>query len=189
MTVQKISLIDVDLHKVIQDLLKIAARKREILNNNSNKTNQANEKGTISNRANEQQMELNKDEHNSNVPTQVDLNNILLYNNCRLDEIGINFTLPGYDIELKEKGSETLLNAYNLEEYINLIFKCLCFEGISESVKSFKKGFNLVFPIKSMRCFHSYEVYEYICGSYQEEWNESILMEAILPNHGYDKNR
>lgn len=118
----------------------------------------------------------------------LNINNIILFNKCKLEEIGITFTLPGCEIDLKENGSEVNLDANNLEEYINLIFKTLCFEGIGEAVKAFKKGFNLVFPIKSLRCFHSFEISELICGANSEAWNEQVLVDAIVPNYGYDKN-
>ncbi len=127
--------------------------------------------------------ELNK------IGTSKNLKNFLLYDNCKLEDIGINFTLPGYDINLKKNGSEINLDIDNLEEFINLIFKKICFEGISESIIAFKKGFNLVFPIKSLRCFHSFEISELICGANFEVWNEKILYDCVLPNYGYDKNR
>ncbi len=128
--------------------------------------------------------------NNKNITDLNELNNILLYNNCKLEDVGITFNLPGYEnIYLKENGGEILLNANNFEEYINLIFNTLCFEGISESIKAFKNGFNLVFPIKSLKCFHSFEICEHICGSFNDIWTKEVLLDAVLPNHGYDKNR
>lgn len=123
-----------------------------------------------------------------NIPV-IDLENKLLINNCKLEDMGITFILPGNEINLKENGSEITLDAYNLEEYVNLIYKTLCFEGISESVKAFKTGFNLVFPLKSMRCFHSFEISELICGANADAWEEQILYDSVVPNYGYNKNR
>jgi len=41
---------------------------------------------------------------------------------CKIEDLGLNFTFPGYDyIELKKDGSKTVVNINNLEEYISLL--------------------------------------------------------------------
>jgi len=148
----------------------------------SSKENQAAKVAAADSNINE--IKKSNEENNS-----CDLNNLILYNKCKIEDIGITFILPGCGMELKENGSELSLDAYNIEEYINLIFKTVCFEGISEAVKAFKKGFNLVFPIKALRCFHSFEISELICGATSEVWNQQLLFDAIVPNYGYDHSK
>lgn len=98
------------------------------------------------------------------------------------------FTLPGTNIELKEKGNETLVTSYNIEEYLRLIYEKLCVSGIREYILAFKKGFNSVFDISYLKCFQSNEIEEILCGSVNEVWDLDILIENVVPNHGYDRN-
>ena len=197
-TIQKLSLIDKDLAKVLNDLINLSEKKKIILENfqsekNSNQQNiQTENKIQIS--KSEEITNLNfinlPNKLENNQQDNFNLENKLLYNSTKIKDIGITFILPGYeDIELKPNGSDILLDAVNLEEYINLVFKTLCFEGINDSVKAFKKGFSLVFPIKSLRCFHSSEISDLLCGGNMETWNQDILTNAVVPNHGYDKKK
>jgi len=119
-----------------------------------------------------------------------DLGEAVKYNNTRVDEIGITFVLPGYnDILLKPAGSEVLLTIDNLEEYVNKLFDNVIGKGISQYINEFKKGFNIVFPIKNLKCFQSKELEEILCGSTSEAWDYETLLDNIVPNHGYDKYR
>ncbi len=126
-----------------------------------------------------------------NYDENLNLNTKLLYNGMKLEHIGINFVIPSYDhIEMIPHGYETILNAYNIEEYVNLIFDSLCYNGIKDSVDAFKKGFNIVFPITSLNCFTSDELSDMLCGSNNNEnWDYNTLYESIIPNHGYTKTR
>jgi E3 ubiquitin-protein ligase TRIP12 len=114
----------------------------------------------------------------------------LLYNNTQIQNIGLNFVLPGYyNIELLDHGDDIIVTAHNLEEYVNLIFDALCCKGIEDSIDAFVKGFNIVFPITSLNCFTSQEIEFILCGSSEENWDFHSLYESIITNHGYDKNR
>ena len=125
-----------------------------------------------------------------NRETITDLGEAVQYNNSRIDELGITFALPGYnDILLKPAGSEVLLTIENLDDYVNRLFDCVIGTGISPYINEFKKGFNIVFPIKNLRCFQSKELEEIVCGSYSDAWDNETLWENIVPNHGYDKSR
>lgn len=106
-----------------------------------------------------------------------------------IEDIGLTFNVPGYnEYELKPYGSDILLNANNLEEYLSLSFDKLCLSGIYPIVKSFKIGFNKVFNLDSLKCFTSTELEEIICGSEDENWQYDELLENIHPDHGLDKN-
>jgi E3 ubiquitin-protein ligase TRIP12 len=41
-------------------------------------------------------------------------------NEARLIDLCLDFTLPGYDIDLKEGGSDCVVSMSNVEEYIEL---------------------------------------------------------------------
>jgi E3 ubiquitin-protein ligase TRIP12 len=118
-----------------------------------------------------------------------DINDIIKYNNTKIEDIGLTFILPGYnDIELKRGGSDILVTIRNLEEYVSLVFDKLLLSGIKPFAEAFKNGFNKVFPIDNLKCFTSSELEEVICGCSQENWDYDLLSENIIPNHGYDKN-
>ncbi len=120
-----------------------------------------------------------------------DMGEVIKYNDTRIDEIGVTFVLPGYnDILLKPAGSEILLTIENLDEYVNRLFDCVLGKGISPFINEFISGFNIVFPLKNLKCFQSKELEDILCGSTSpDEWEYDVLIENILPQHGYDKSR
>lgn len=155
--------------KAVSDFLNIINRKKEVLDN---------------------QMSIDFEASNQKQSLKKYLNEKLLYNNIKIEDIGLNFVIPGYNhIELVEDGYNLIVDANNLEEYVNLILDSICFEGIKDSVEAFKKGFNIVFPITSLNCFSSEELEYVVCGSSNEVWNYDIIYDSIRTNHGYDKNR
>lgn len=107
----------------------------------------------------------------------------------QVEDIGLTFTLPGYnDVELTRCGSDRLVDINNLGEYVNLIFDKLCLEGPRPLVDAFKTGFNRVFDVNTLKCFTSQEIEEIICGCSNETWDNETLFENTVPNHGFDKN-
>ena len=122
--------------------------------------------------------------------SEFNLEEEIKYNEKKLSETEINFTIPGYpDKPLKQGGEDIFLTIYNVEEYIKLIYEHLFRSGIKEVADSFRNGFNSVFPIKNLKAFTSTELEEILCASSQENWDYDTLYENINPNHGYYKNR
>ncbi len=116
-----------------------------------------------------------------------DTKSALLYNGHKIEDMELYFSLPGYDIPLVDHGENILVNADNIEEYVNSIYNCLLYAGIKESLNNFRKGFDLVFSVSSLECFSSIELVElFSCHS---EWNYEVMYQHICPNHGYDKSR
>jgi len=117
------------------------------------------------------------------------LSELVLYNGCKIEDIGLTFNVPGYNnFELKPRGSDILVTLSNLQEYLNLTFDKLILSGIDSLVKAFKKGFDKVFKIESLKCFTNSELEEIICGCDYDAWDYENLIENIIPSHGYDKN-
>lgn len=56
-------------------------------------------------------------------------------------------------IELIRDGKETAVTLENLQEYIDLVLHAVFHETINLQLQSFKKGFNAVLPIESLRPF------------------------------------
>jgi len=78
---------------------------------------------------------------------------------------------------------------HNIDEYINLLLDKMLFSGMRANAEAFITGFNKNFSIKSLKCFTSFELENIICGSDSESWDFNTLIENIVPNHGYSKNR
>ena len=154
---KNIKYIDSNLYKTILDFINLIEQKQEyIKTNNIDKTQ------------------------------NINFDDIILYNNCKLSELDIYFIFPGYNnIELKPNGNDILLTMNNIEEYVNLIYDFLFYRGIDKCRQSFREGFNINFNIEKLKCFTSSEIEEYICGSVDANWDKNILLENMKPEHGY----
>lgn len=120
--------------------------------------------------------------------TESRLTELVLYNGVKIEDVGLTFNVPGYNYELKNKGSDHLVTINNLQEYLNLVFDKLVLSGLDPLVRAFKTGFNKVFKIDSLKCFSNIELEEIICGSDYDSWDYENLIEHITPGHGFDKN-
>jgi len=154
---KNIKYIDSNLYKTILDFINLIQQKQEyIKTNNIDKTQ------------------------------NINFDDIILYNNCKLSDLDIYFVFPGYNnIELKPNGNDILLTMNNIEEYVNLIYDFLFYRGIDKCMHSFREGFNINFNIDKLKCFTSSEIEEYICGSVDVKWDKNVLLENLKPEHGY----
>ena len=160
LTYECIKDIDINLYNILQDFIGLIKQKNEYIKKN------------------------NIDINNIN---GINFDDIILYNKCKLSELDIYFTFPGYDIDLKPDGENILLTMNNIEEYINLIYDFIFFKGVNPLINSFKEGFNTNFDINKMQCFTSQEIEENICGSKEIKWEINNLYENLNPEHGYTK--
>ena len=154
-----IKIIDKDLYNVLSDLKGLVNQKNQYLEKNKEK----------------------------NISDE-ELEEKILYNGKKLSSLDIYFTFPGYEIELKPDGKNILLSIKNIEEYINLIYDYIFYKGINNATEAFKEGFNIVFDINELKCFTSEELEELIFGNDNQKWEEEILYENLIPDHGFNKN-
>ncbi|XP_033953465.1 E3 ubiquitin-protein ligase TRIP12 isoform X2 [Pseudochaenichthys georgianus] len=107
-------------------------------------------------------------------------------NGCSVEDLGLDFTLPGYpNIELKKGGKDFPVTIYNLEEYLRLVVYWTLNEGVSRQFESFREGFESVFPLHHLQYFYPEELDQLLCGSKSETWDVKTLMECCRPDHGY----
>ncbi|KAI9140733.1 hypothetical protein BKA69DRAFT_1078472 [Paraphysoderma sedebokerense] len=105
-----------------------------------------------------------------------------------VDDLCLDFTLPGYnEVELKPKGSEISVTIFNIEEYIQGVINTTVGTGVQKQFKSFKEGFNLVFPVDDLKLFTEEEL-SMMFGSGEEDWSYDALAEAVKADHGYTMN-
>ncbi|KAJ8368138.1 hypothetical protein SKAU_G00081660 [Synaphobranchus kaupii] len=107
-------------------------------------------------------------------------------NGCSVEDLGLDFTLPGFpNIELKKGGKDVPITIHNLEEYLRLVVYWTLNEGVSRQFESFREGFESVFPLHHLQYFYPEELDQLLCGSKSETWDVKTLMECCRPDHGY----
>uniref|UniRef100_H3ALV8 E3 ubiquitin-protein ligase n=1 Tax=Latimeria chalumnae TaxID=7897 RepID=H3ALV8_LATCH len=107
-------------------------------------------------------------------------------NGCSVEDLGLDFTLPGFpNIELKKGGKDIPVTIHNLEEYLRLVVYWTLNEGVTRQFESFRDGFESVFPLHHLQYFYPEELDQLLCGSKSETWDVKTLMECCRPDHGY----
>ncbi|XP_074689866.1 E3 ubiquitin-protein ligase TRIP12 isoform X2 [Strix aluco] len=82
----------------------------------------------------------------------------LTMNGCSVEDLGLDFTLPGFpNIELKKGGKDTPVTIHNLEEYLRLVIFWALNEGVARQFDSFRDGFESVFPLSHLQYFYPEE--------------------------------
>ncbi|XP_065214939.1 E3 ubiquitin-protein ligase TRIP12 isoform X3 [Planococcus citri] len=111
--------------------------------------------------------------------------NQLTLDGCPIEDLSLDFTLPGYShIELKKNGKNTPVTIHNLESYCRLVTYWFLVEGVSRQMESFREGFESVFPAARLNMFYAEELEKVFCGS-ETYWDVKTLMESFRPDHGY----
>ncbi|KAG1365699.1 E3 ubiquitin-protein ligase UPL4 [Cocos nucifera] len=109
----------------------------------------------------------------------------LYYRNARIEDLCLDFTLPGYsNYELTLESNSKMVNIANLEEYIALVVDATIKCGISRQVEAFKSGFNEVFRLKTLQIFTEDELELLLCGE-GDTWDFTKLVDHIKFDHGY----
>ncbi|KAG9494461.1 hypothetical protein GDO78_002011 [Eleutherodactylus coqui] len=107
-------------------------------------------------------------------------------NGCSIEDLGLDFTLPGFpNIELKKGGKDVPVTIHNLDEYVRLVIYWALNEGVSRQFDSFRDGFESVFPLNHLQYFYPEELDQLLCGSKADPWDVKTLMECCRPDHGY----
>ncbi|XP_013148407.1 PREDICTED: E3 ubiquitin-protein ligase TRIP12 [Papilio polytes] len=109
---------------------------------------------------------------------------------CPIEELGLDFILPGDGCtELRRGGRDLPVTAHNLHNYIALVTHWLLYEGVAKQMEAFKEGFESVFPLANLKIFYPEELEQVFCGSpsggREQRWEARMLAECIRPDHGY----
>lgn len=105
---------------------------------------------------------------------------------CSIEDLDIDFTLPGYGhIELKKGGKDIPVTLENLEEYLQLVVHWSLVEGVSRQFDAFREGFESVFHMSSLQSCYPEELEQLFCGNVTEVWDTKMLLECCRPDHGY----
>ncbi|XP_048836365.1 E3 ubiquitin-protein ligase TRIP12 isoform X4 [Brienomyrus brachyistius] len=132
-----------------------------------------------------QKKQLEQDRSHTRESLQLALESLNM-NGCSVEDLGLDFTLPGFPhIELKKGGKDLPVTIHNLEEYLRLVVYWTLNEGVCRQFESFREGFESVFPLHHLQYFYPEELDQLLCGSKSETWDVKTLMECCRPDHGY----
>lgn len=101
-----------------------------------------------------------------------------------IEDLALDFTLPGYDIELRPGGGNILVTSENAEEYIHEVLDAIIGAGVQPQARAFREGFSKVFPISDLQAFSADELVM-LFGNSDEDWGVETLNEAIKADHGF----
>jgi E3 ubiquitin-protein ligase TRIP12 len=101
-----------------------------------------------------------------------------------VDSLGINFTVPGYGINLLPNGEDRVVTNADVDEYIDLVVDWVVNRGVKDQIENFVIGFTEVFPYYSMLIFSPYELVQ-LFGQSAEDWSYETLISCIHADHGY----
>jgi E3 ubiquitin-protein ligase TRIP12 len=87
-----------------------------------------------------------------------------------IDDLGLDFTLPGYDIELLPNGSNVQVCIDNVEQYLEKVIDMTLGSGVSRQVDAFRVGFTQVFPYSALSAFTPDELVM-LFGRVEEDWS------------------
>lgn len=109
----------------------------------------------------------------------------LLKEKVDVEDLALDFTIPGYDIELRPNGRNISVTEENVEEYITEVIEAIIGEGAKLQAKAFREGFSKVFPITDLQAFALDELVM-LFGNGEEDWSIETLNEAIKADHGFN---
>lgn len=110
----------------------------------------------------------------------------LLLNGTPIDDLALDFTLPGYpNFELRKGGKDTNVTLDNVHDYVNLLTHWTLFEGVQKQMEAFREGFEQVLPLSHLKLFYPEELEHLFCGGAHTKWDAKMLLECCHVDHGY----
>ena len=88
----------------------------------------------------------------------------------RIDDLGLDFTLPGYSIELLPNGSQIGVTIENVESYLEKVIDMTLGSGVHRQIDAFRAGFTQVFPYSALSAFTPEELFM-LFGRIEEDWS------------------
>ncbi|KAF9245359.1 hypothetical protein BU15DRAFT_85677 [Melanogaster broomeanus] len=110
---------------------------------------------------------------------------VALMDIVNVEDLSLDFTLPGYDIELRPGGRDIPVTSENADQYIHEVLDGIIGTGAQPQAKAFREGFSKVFPITDLQAFSADELVM-LFGNSDEDWNIETLHEAIKADHGFN---
>ncbi|KAL5401064.1 hypothetical protein PMIN03_011840 [Paraphaeosphaeria minitans] len=109
----------------------------------------------------------------------------VVFQDCHVEDLGLDFTLPGYPIELVENGADKQVTMDNVDMYVEKVLDLTLGSGVQRQEEAFREGFSEVFPYSALRAFTPDELVM-LFGRVDEDWSLETLMDSIKADHGYN---
>lgn len=109
---------------------------------------------------------------------------VALMDIVNVEDLALDFTVPGYDIELRPGGRNIPVTSENAEEYIHEVLDAIIGAGVQPQARAFREGFSKVFPISDLQAFSADELVM-LFGNSDEDWGVETLNEATKADHGF----
>jgi len=109
----------------------------------------------------------------------------IVIQDCHVEDLGLDFTLPGYPIDLVEGGSEQSVTIENVDQYVDAVLDFTLGSGVQRQVDAFRTGFSEVFPYSALKAFTPAELVM-LFGRVDEDWSLETLMDSIKADHGFN---
>ncbi|KDR80639.1 hypothetical protein GALMADRAFT_240990 [Galerina marginata CBS 339.88] len=110
---------------------------------------------------------------------------VAMIERVNVEDLALDFTIPGYDIELRPNGRDISVTSENVNEYVTEVLDAILGKGTVVQAKAFRDGFSKVFPIADLRAFSSDELVM-LFGNSEEDWATETLSEALKADHGFN---
>ena len=121
---------------------------------------------------------------------------------AHVEDLGLDFTLPGHTIDLVENGADKPVTIDNVDLYVEKVLDYTLGLGVQRQVDAFRSGFSQVFPYSALKAFTPDELVM-LFGRVEEDWsleskciathvdplntNKALaLMDSIKADHGYN---
>ncbi|PPQ78382.1 hypothetical protein CVT25_011605 [Psilocybe cyanescens] len=121
----------------------------------------------------------------SNVPKDKLAQKVAQIEQVNVEDLALDFTIPGYNIELRPNGRDILVTSENVTEYVAEVLDAILGKGAAIQAKAFRDGFSKVFPIADLRAFSADELVM-LFGNSEEDWSVETLSEALKADHGFN---
>ncbi|SZF05641.1 unnamed protein product [Blumeria hordei] len=117
---------------------------------------------------------------------KVDQSERLKIDGISIDDLSLDFTLPGYSsIELLPGGSKVAVTIDKVEQYLDKVIDMTLGSGVQRQIDAFRAGFTQVFPYTALSAFTPDELVM-LFGRAEEDWSLETLMDSIKADHGFN---
>lgn len=158
LSIDDLARMDSTVHRFMEQLLQLVHNKHAINHNNN----------------------LSSDEKCSQVKS-------LLLDGCSLEELSLNFCVPGHPmVEMMKGGRDEWLDVHNVEQYVKLSLEWLLQLGPERQLEALKEGFESLIPLTSLNIFYPHELDTLFCGNPFEAWTPQHLSIYCRVDHGFD---
>ena len=136
--------------------------------------------------------EITEDPDRNAAQKVADTENIVIDNGIRIEDLALDFTLPGYpEIELIPNGSQIMLMLDNVDLYLEKVIDMTLGTGVRRQVDAFRAGFSQVFPYSALSAFTPDELVT-LFGRVDEDWSleskfQPVPRQCSAP-YGVDKS-